>query len=310
MAFINLKNNVILRKYDGTPTATDNITCEQVSINPSIAGGEIEQVSSSLGSFKTYVDTYQQTAEFDITLTARANQTDTRPECVELLKSSMIKSESFVPGEEASYNIDSVNTQESTTFHIYEDGEKYELSGGVSNININGQIGEPLKFTFNISRFVDQVVNEANPSTVEDTNKFYFVDKATGILEDGSEINVENFSLNMGNDIQSIYTTGVTKFSITDYKPELSLTMLKIKNDLTVWDDLKNQSIKDIEIVCKTQDTTPKYLYISIPFATLSNVEGGDISGLKSITKTYARENGGNPDANFYISYSDIDPLL
>lgn len=314
MAFKRLKNSVILVKNGGTPVLTDNITVSAVTqINPTIAGGDIEQVSNTLGSGRTYTDPYQKTAEFDIEMLARTNDTDASPACVELLKSCMITSETVDAGVSVDYRVDSVSLSP-TTIYAYEDGEKHEISGRVRNLNVNGTIGEPLKFVFNVSGFVDQTVNEANPSVTNDNNDFFFVDKITGFTEKdqgpgtGTTVNISDFSLTMGNEIASNYNVDLTEYTITDYKPEINFSFLKIKNDLSVWDDLNNQNLKEIEIVCKTQGDTPKYLYILIENRVLKNVETGDQNSLQTMTKTYSLQNDAGDD-NFFISWYETDPL-
>lgn len=304
MAFKKIRSNVVLAKYNGTPITTDSITlASPVSINPTIASGDIDQVSNTLGSKRGYVDGYQTTAEFDIEMIARiGDSVDTAPEVAELLKMSMIKSETNDPGVDITYNIDSVNDQLSTTFSVYEDGEKHEIVGRVGNVNINGKVGEPLRYVFNVSGYLSSTINEANPSVTLDNNDMLFVDKITGFTENGSTVNISEFSLNMRNEIANNYNVGLTEFSIIDFDPELTLTRLKIKNDLTVWDDLFNQNLKNVVITVTNQANT-RTMTINVPTSVLKNAETGDQNGLQTISKTYRAQNNIGDD-NFDIVYS------
>lgn len=320
MAFKNVNKNVF-SIYNPVELEEYKLDiAEKVSTNPKFAGGEISVVSDVMGSTLNYIDTLQGTLEFDISflpkllgdrdgsndLVLKTNDGDS----LELLLNSCMiyktNISDIVPGKinEQRFKVNSKINQVSLDCRNNVDGELVNLTGMVTNLQIEGKIGTPLKFLFNNKRYFDGVENlEWNPAvntyqqdTIYKNCKIVFIDKMTGFTENGSTVNISEFKFNMNADAQNNYNVGVAEYAIVNYKPEITFTFLKIKNDLSAYDDLKNQNLKEIIITARTQDSLVggsdyAEFIMTIPFAQLKTIENGEQNSRQTFTKTYTCKN-------------------
>lgn len=307
MAFKNIKKNIVLFKYNGTPISTDNVTLSSpVSLSPKIMGGDIDEVNSTFGSKRSYVIQDGQQAEFNIEISARANATDTAPEIADLLKSSLINTETIDNVlHTVTYTTNSASDHLPSTVLVYEDEEEYVIDGAVSNLNISGKIKEPLKFSFAVKGFVSSVnMTQTMPTVVNDSNDLLIIDSITGFTSNGTTVNISDFTFDMQNNIAENYNVALKEYKITDFDPKLDITALKIKNQ-DVWTPLALQTLENIVITIKNGATNTKSLTINIPRAISKDLKFGNQNGLQTITKTYRAENNVGDD-NFSLVWADI----
>ena len=307
MAFKKTRKQTILAKYNGIPTDTDNLTLSEVSdLSISVDGGDIDEVSTSYGSKRSYIVQDAQKAEFDLVFTARANTLDTAPEMVEILKSALLTKETITAGDIVKYETETATVDHlSSTIIAYEDEEKYTIEGCVSNIVLSGKVKEPLNITASVKGWVSTVeMTQTMPTVTNDSGDILVVDSITGFTSNGSVVNISDFSFDMQNEIVENYNVGVREFTITDFDPKLEMTLLKIKNQ-DVWTPLFLQTLESIEIIVKNGKTNTKKLVITIPKALNTDLSTGDQNGLQTITKTYRAQNNVGDD-NFSIAWGEV----
>lgn len=320
MAFKNVNKNVfaVYNKVEDQYFKLD--IAEKVSTNPKFAGGEINVVSDVMGSTLNYIDTLQGTLEFDISFLPKLKgsrtvgnhlvlRTNDGESLETLLKSCMIYKTRILDGVtnnliKEEFKVNSKIDQVAIDCTNNVDGESVNITGMVTNLQIEGKIGTPLKFLFNNKAYYDGIENqEWNPAVnvfqADDINqdaKIIFIDKLTGFTENGNTVNISEFKFNLNREAQNNYNVGVAEYAIVNYKPEITFTFLKIKNDLTAYDDLKNQNLKEIVISGYTQDSllsNSDYasFNMTIPFAQLKSIENGEQNSRQTFTKTYTCKN-------------------
>ncbi len=185
------------------------------------------------------------------------------------------------------------NAASEFTLKFVKENVLRNVKGAKGSSTISGTVGKPLAITFNYQAYAN-LVPESNDyvSTVPagSLQDLVIINKITGVTVGGNIINMSSFTLNQNSEIQDTYATGLAQFSNTDFDFQLELTALRIKNDISHWQDFKTESLKEIKIVA-TSINGDKGITITIPFGKLMNLSDGDDSGRQTIVRTYRCQN-------------------
>jgi len=96
----------------------------------------------------------------------------------------------------------------------------------------------------------------------------------TAITVDGSEIDLESFTFDIGTDIQETYALNKKEFHIADYKPTMKVTAIKTKGNSTHWSELNNNTKK--AVVVTLGDTAGNIIELSAPYCAPYDVSEND----------------------------------
>lgn len=294
---------IVPLEFDNTKEiaiAMTNVTDVELSTN----GEDIEMVSTSKGSKRNFTDPYHSTLNFNIEtlLTAEVlvNEIEIEEDVTEeriysnldtlLLQSDFKRTHA---GEDKVIYTPDSDASSAFTLKFVKESVLREITGAKGSATISGTVGKPLAITFNYQAYAN-LVPESNDyvSTVPagSLQDLVIINKITGVTIGGNTINMSSFTLNQNSEIQDTYATGLAQFSNTDFDFQLELTALRIKNDITHWQDFKTESLKEIKIVA-TSINGDKGITITIPFAKLMNLSDGDDSGRQTIVRTYRCQN-------------------
>ena len=293
---------IVPLEFDNTKEiaiAMTNVTDVELSTN----GEDIEMVSTSKGSKRNFTDPYHSTLNFNIEtlLTAEVlvNEIDNGGTIEEKIYSNLdtlfLQSDfkrEHVGEDKVIYTPDS-NAASEFTLKFVKENVLRNVKGAKGSSTISGTVGKPLAITFNYQAYAD-LVPESNNYTSNvpagSLKDLVVINKITGVTVGGNIINMSSFTLNQNSEIQDTYATGLAQFSNTDFDFQLELTALRIKNDISHWQDFKTESLKEIKIVA-TSINGDKGITITIPFGKLMNLSDGDDSGRQTIVRTYRCQN-------------------
>ena len=301
MAVQQTSKNIVLFKYNGTPTVADVLTLDgNVFINPKVGSGEYKEVGNGfMGNTKSFVDEHHVTAAFDISVNIKKSTAGTPPSISSLLKASGL-SETITAGASVSYMVG--GTLSPSQAIVYIDGYKRAVTGVYTNFKITGKVGEIAKSTFSASGASDMVsVAESNPTVTLDTNVVVIVSKVSAVTVGGTSVNCTDFEFDLGNKINEIYAMGQSEYYLEDFSPTLTLTAIKVKGtDEQAWVDFGMGAIK--EIIITLGAGAGGVVELKASNCVLNEVTESDDAGkVKIVRKFKAQANIGND--NFSLTW-------
>ena len=306
MAGLTKSKKQLLRITKGYTTGNQDIAVTNViDINPAAAGGDIEVVSSTMGSKRSYNDEYHTTVSFNVDTLVTGKLENYLGNQYSVLDSlfliSGLKRTSDATSVE--YTPSSVESLVVPTINFYKEDNSREITGAVGNLTISGTAGEPLKISFAMSAYTDILPTaETIPTSVETLSDIFLINKITGSTISGADVKMTSFSLTQNASIQDTYATGHASYDIIDFDPSLELVALRQLNELSHWSDFANGTIKSVLISAVSKDTG-KLLEIYVPFCKLNALVDGDDAGRQIITRTFRAQNNLGDD-NFNIKFS------
>ena len=310
MALLDTKQNVLLFKYGGTPTADDVVNINDVVlVSPDIKQQDFKELDGEMGNTQSYIDEEHTTAQLSIKAKMRGNNKagdalGTPPAIKDLLLSSGLTQEVQNDGDNdtgVKYYPNQGNLQPSEAF-VYVDGRKRVIDGIVSDFKLSGTVGEVVIAEFTSSGYTDVLfVNETNPTVTLDSESLMIVNKVSAITVGSAVLNLKSFDFSLNNDIQDIYAINLAKYERVDFDPKISLTAYE-DSASTAWDDLATQSIKSIVITLG--NGAGKTVTLTIGSAKpLTNSESDD-SGKLGITREFRCLKDGTSGHHFELLYS------
>lgn len=299
MKQITSKNTLLLNTA-GSPIAADVITtANDVVVIPKVDSKEFKDAGAGAGSTSTYNNPDLTVADFNVDVTARAAAASgSVPAYASLLKICGMK-ETINVGVSVVYTPELAGTL--GTAKAYIDGEMREINGMVGSFNISGKIGELAQLSFSLKGFTSIVPTaEENPAVTLDSNEKLLVKQATVITEGGTPLDLTEFDLDAGMEVEQVYGVDSLEYYVKDFKPTIKIKAIKTKGNTTHWSDLKNNTIK--EVIILLGDTAGKQLEIKASKCNPSNVSEADSSGVMVYEKTHICQytNGGD---NFSLTY-------
>lgn len=298
---ITSKNSFLINS-SATPTASDIITTNEfVFVNPKAKTIETQDMGNGeLGNVKSVTIADWTTAEFDVNINVKPSGTaGTAPSYAALFKACGLTE-----------NIDTTNNivtyapggTPAGFAKNYIDGSVRSITGIAGDFKLSGSVGEIAKFTFSLKGFSDLAETaEANPTVTLDANPNLVVTSATAITVGGGTINLQEFEFSMGNEIQESYGIGVKEFYISDFKPTITVKAIKTKGNATHWDDLKNNTLKEVKVILGSG--AGNTITFTASYCNPNDVSESDDSGEVVYNQTWICQSTVGND-NFSIVYS------
>ena len=294
--------NTFLINSAATPTATDVIpTNDFVFVNPKAKTLETKAIGNgALGNTQSVTVADWTTAEFDVNVNVKPSGTaGEAPSYAALFKACGL--------------VETVDSNNNTVTYTpggtpsgyaknYIDGSVRSITGIAGDFKFSGNVGEIAKFTFSLKGFTDLTeTDEANPTVTLDTNKDLIVESITAVTVGGGTIALQEFEFSMGNEIQESYGIGTKEFYVSDFKPTINVKAIKTKGNATHWDDLKNNTIKSVEVVLGSGAGAT--VTFTVPYCNPTDVSESDSSGEVVYSQNWICQSGSGDD-NFSIVYS------
>jgi len=307
MAKVLTNKAVVLFKYNGTPVAANGITTSNKPfVKPNIKMKHYPDVGQGkLGASKTYIDENQIDTSFDVEVILRGSDKTgvlpkTPPKIAELLKASgLTETQGTI---DVTYTPNHGYVSPSTCI-VYQDDEKRTVTGATCDMKIKGTVGEAAKAIFTIQGFTTATpVAEANPTVTLDSNTLMIVSKVTAVTLAGTTLNVTDFEFSLNNDNKLDYATAMSEFTRRDFNPQIKLTGIKEKGNLTAWTDLLAVSVKEIIIVLGSG--AGKTLTITATQANTVDIDENDNDGIVAYSRTFDLQGDATGDNHFKIKWS------
>ena len=301
----------IQRAYDALNYDTIPVT-NIIDINPEAVGEDINLITSKMGGKRNYNDRCHTTATFNIETYFSDNFIEydnagifEKHSILEtlLIQSGMKVNTATLSDVIVEYVPDSDSNNQSNML-FYKEDIKRTITGAKNSMTITGEVGKPISVVFNNSAYTDLVPTiEAPTQTDASFDDLFILCKIQGYTEDGTTVNLQSFTLNQNTELQDTYSIGLSQFDMTDFDYQIETTALKIKNDISNWQEFEAASTKEIIITCESPVNKQK-LEITISGAKmLTNVDGDD-AGRQTIVRNFRCENDLGDD-NISIKFTD-----
>ena len=294
--------NTFLINSAAVPAAADVITTNEfVFVNPQAKSVETKDIGNGqLGNSKTVTIADWTTAQFDVGVNARTSgAAGTAPSYAALFKACGLVETIDTTNGTVTY---APGGTPSGTAKNYTDGAVRQIDGIAGDMKFGGSVGDIAKFTFSLQGFTDlSETAEANPAVTLDSNKDLVITSATAITVGGGLIALQEFEFTLGNEIQESYGIGVKEFYISDFKPTIAVKAIKTKGNAVHWDDLKNNTIK--EVVVTLGGTAGNTITFTASYCNPKEVSESDNNGEVVYNQTWECQSSAGND-NFSIVYS------
>jgi len=289
----------IQRSYDNANYDSIPVT-NVIDINPEAVGEDINLITSKMGSKRNYNDKCHTTVNFNIEtyltsklITYDNGGTDEYYSILDtLLKQSGMKSAQLGIGIGVEYTPDS-NANDNSIMNFYKEDVKRTITGAKNSLTISGEVGKPLAITFNNSAYTDLVPTisaPTEPDAVLDSGELFILCKIQGYTEAGNIVNLQSFTLNQNTELQDTYAIGLGQFDMTDYDYQLEVTALKLKNDISNWQDFEAGTLKEIVIGATNSDETHEITIVISQAKLLTNTDGDD-AGRQTVVRNFRCQN-------------------
>lgn len=298
---ITSKNSFLINS-SATPTASDIITTNEiVFVNPKAKTIETKAIGNGeLGNVKSVTISDWTTAEFDVNINVKPSGTaGNAPSYAALFKACGLTESIDTTNNIVTYAPGGTPVGFAKN---YIDGSVRSITGIAGDFKLSGNIGEIAKLTFSLKGFTDLAETaEANPAVTLDSNTNLTVESITAITVGGGTINLQEFEFSMGNEIQESYGIGVKEFYISDFKPTITVKAIKTKGNASHWDDLKNNTLKEVKVVLGSG--AGETVTFTAPYCNPNDVSESDDSGEVVYNQTWLCQSSAGND-NFSIVYS------
>lgn len=296
--------NTLLAKSGSVPSAVNVVQLDGfVLLSPKVSTGEINAVGTgALGNKKGYVDPNNTKVTFDIPTVIKASATlGAAPELCELYKIAGLY-ETITAGSKAVYKPGGITSSGSGVIKVFSDGYSRTVNGAAANMKISGKVGEPLKAVFSVSGYTTpEALADPNPTVTLNAGIIPIISKISAITISGTAINCDSFELDVGNDVQDTYATGMSEFYIANFDPTISLVAIKIKGtDEQSWIDMGSGQLKAILI---TVGDAGSQVLLEVPHAFALELGEADEKGRVKLTRKFRAQNNGVANANFTITH-------
>jgi len=295
--------NTLLVSTSGTPGADNIITTDNsVLINPKAKSVDYKDMGNGkLGNSKTSVNNDYVTADFSVDVNARCSgSAGTAPAYAELFKLSGL--EEVVDSDNNTVTYKQATSFVQGTALAYLDGSKREVAGIAGTFTFGGAVGEIAKFSFSLKGFTTlEETTEDNPAVTLDANSNLLIKSVTALTVGGGELDMKDFTFDIGNDIQETYAANRKEFYINDLKPTIKVSAIKTKGNQDHWSDLNANTKKEVIVVLG--DVAGNIITLTASYCQPSDVSESDDSGKVVYENNWLCENSAGGD-NFTIVYT------
>lgn len=179
---------------------------------------------------------------------------------------------------------------------------KFKGKGAKAGFSISGKVGDKLEMKFNIKAAYDGEVVEPQSITDIKAGEALLIRRLGAMSLNGVQINLSEFSFDMGNVINYEKFTNIGEFHMSDYEPKLTLKMRLESGGDSGFREFASGDVMSFEAIFK--DSLGKDIFkLSIPRAKISKTpEFDDMDGIYVIEREFlALSNKG--DDNFSLTY-------
>lgn len=179
---------------------------------------------------------------------------------------------------------------------------KFKGKGAKAGFSISGKVGDKLEMKFNIKAAYDGEVVEPQSITDIKAGEALLIRRLGAMSLNGVQINLSEFSFDMGNVINYEKFTNIGEFHMSDYEPKLTLKMRLESGGESGFREFASGDVMSFEAIFK--DSGGKDIFkLSIPRAKISKTpEFEDMDGIYVIEREFlALSNKG--DDNFSLTY-------
>ena len=214
----------VTKGTDPVPTpAADAVRVKSIKVTKNT--GEIARpvVKGTMGNLAHLIG--KETVAAEIVLEMRGSgAAGTAPEASPLFQACRL-SETVVASTSVTYApSSSTATEKSATIYVYQDGLLWKLIGAVGNCKIDASIDGVLTATFSVqAAYTAPTAVGVASGAVFDSSQPIVMSNAS-VVTDGATIKVGKFDLDLGNDVQHHYTTGLNEFTVANRNPSVSFT--------------------------------------------------------------------------------------
>lgn len=179
---------------------------------------------------------------------------------------------------------------------------KFKGKGAKAGFSISGKVGDKLEMKFNIKAAYDGEVVE--PQTITDikAGEALLIRRLGAMSLNGVQINLSEFSFDMGNVINYEKFTNIGEFHMSDYEPKLTLKMRLESGGESGFREFASGDVMSFEAIFK--DSLGKDIFkLSIPRAKISKTpEFDDMDGIYVIEREFLALSDKGDD-NFSLTY-------
>jgi hypothetical protein len=198
------------------------------------------------------------------------------------------------------------NSQDAGVFEIITPRKKYNSSGAKGVFSLSAIAGERVNIKFAISsglEYIDELASSDQDYTVPvaPVPEFVILKKAVALLSDGQEIELNELSFEMGNELTHIKSTKSNAFYMKDYNPRITIKTQLTRDNGTSFNSLVAGTSFKLEATFSDKDGNEKYK-LTVPKAVQEDLSYEDNEGLFVLTRAYSCQ----PiigDDNFNIEY-------
>lgn len=178
----------------------------------------------------------------------------------------------------------------------------FKIKGAKSDFKLSGKVGDKINVEFGIQgAFEDRIIAEQSLSDIE-AGETLLIRRLGGITLNGINVNLSEFSFEMGNKINFSKFTNIGEFYMADYDPKLTLKMRLESGASDGFDEFKNGGAMSFEALFR--DSNNKTIFkLEIEKAKLSEQpKFEDAEGIFVIERTFIAT-AINGDDNFKLTY-------
>jgi hypothetical protein len=193
-------------------------------------------------------------------------------------------------------------SDESMSFDITSSSLQYQCNGAKGVFSLSGETGGRVETKFAISSGVNSVSQGEYTVPVAEPMEFLILKSATAVTISGKEVNLLNFSFEMGNELSHVKSTKSNEFFMKDYNPRVVIKAQMDQDNHLGFDELINATQFEISLSFADKNGDIKAV-MTIPKASLDEVPTiEDNEGLFVLNRAYSCLST-NGDDNFNIEY-------
>lgn len=179
---------------------------------------------------------------------------------------------------------------------------KFKGKGAKAGFSISGKVGDKLEIKFNIKAAYDGEVVEPQSITDIKAGEALLIRRLGAMSLNGVQINLSEFSFDMGNVINYEKFTNIGEFHMSDYEPKLTLKMRLESGGESGFREFASGDVMSFEAIFK--DSEGKDIFkLSIPRAKISKTpEFEDMDGIYVIEREFLALSDKGDD-NFSLTY-------
>jgi hypothetical protein len=285
---------------DPTPAAaTDAVRVKSVSVTLSAGTIDRQVVKATMGNLPHLIG--KKTLQAEITLELRGSgAAGTAPEASPLFQSCRL-SETVVSSTSVTYApTSSAESEKSCTIYVYQDGLLWKLIGAVGTMKIDATIDGANTVTFTMqSKYTAPTTTTMATGASFDSSQ-PVVMSSTDVISDGSTVKVGKFGLDLGNDVQHHFTTGLDEFAVSNRNPSMNFTKDSIST-IAEWTALVAGT--NAALSAAFGATAGNIATITAPVGKRKSVAIGDRGERHTLDVTYSLYESGSDD-QFSIAFT------